>query len=124
MEKTKRVLIVDDEPDLLKAVAFRVQKAGYNVVLASDGGEALEKARTKGSDLIVLDQKLPVMDGTEVCKKLKSDDSLKDIPVIFLTASSAAEFLERLRKDTDIEYVITKPYEAEELLSKIKELIG
>ena len=124
MADVKRVLIVDDEPDILKAVEFRVRKAGYQTVTAQDGPEGMEKARSEKPDLILLDYKLPGVSGVEVYKKLKSEDSLKDIPVVFITASKGNEDLKAEMEKIGAKNVLLKPYEPEELLSKIKELIG
>ncbi|MFQ5952117.1 MAG: response regulator [Candidatus Omnitrophota bacterium] len=124
MAGNKKVLIVDDEPDILKAAVFRIKKAGYDVIEAVSGKEGLEKAQTEPPDLIMLDWKLPEMDGVEVYLILKKTDRLKDIPVVFFTASKENVDLREKMEEVGAEHVIIKPYEAEELLSKIKELIG
>ena len=123
MDGTKTVLIVDDEPDILKMTEFRVKKAGYNTVVAADGHEALRKASSKAPDLILLDYRLPGMDGVEVYKRLQSS-GLGDIPVIFLSASKGNEDLLEKMREIGAEHSLIKPYEPQELLGKIRELIG
>ena len=108
----------------MKDAAFRIKKAGYETIEAVDGQEGLKKARSEMPDLILLDWKLPIMDGVEVFMKLKEDDRLKDIPVVFFTASRENEDLRVKMREIGAAYVIVKPYEVEELLLKIRELIG
>jgi DNA-binding response OmpR family regulator len=120
----KRILIVDDEPDILKSVSFRIKKAGYDVIEATDGKMGFDKARSEMPDLIVLDWRLPLMDGGEVYKALKADDKTKDIPVVILTASRETEGLQIKLDAMGIEHVLIKPYEPSELLAKIKGLVG
>ena len=124
MNGLKKILIVDDEPDIMKSVSFRVKKAGYGVVEATDGQEGLDMARSEKPDLILLDWRLPIKDGGEVYQELKADDDLKDIPVIILTASRETESLDVKLKNIGAKYVLIKPYEPAELLQKISELIG
>ena len=124
MSENKKILIVDDEPDILKAVVFRIKKAGYETVLATDGQEGLEKARAEKPDLILLDWRLPVMNGGEVYQHLQSDNDLKGIPVIILTASRESEDLAVRMREIGVEHVLTKPYEPEELLAEIEKLLG
>ncbi|MBD3426521.1 MAG: response regulator [Candidatus Omnitrophica bacterium] len=120
----KKVLIVDDEPDILKSVVFRVKKAGYDTLEASDGETCIDIARAKSPDLVLLDWRLPGKNGGEVYKELKAHEGTKDIPVIILTASRETENLDVKLKDIGIENVIIKPYEPSELIQKIKDLIG
>ncbi|UCD55299.1 MAG: response regulator [Candidatus Omnitrophota bacterium] len=115
----KKILVVDDEPDILKVVTFRLRKAGYKVVTAEDGQKALDLAQREKPDLILLDLRLPVIDGYEVCRKLKSDELFKKIPIIFLTASSAATIIDKTKKFKADDYLI-KPFEPDDLLKKVK----
>lgn len=123
MSETKCVLLVDDEPDILKTVVFRLKKAGYQVITAEDGKAGLELARKERPDLILLDLRLPVMDGCDVCQRLKSDDNFKKIPVIFLTASVVDKITDKIKEFGAEDYII-KPFETEELLNKIRKYIG
>ena len=84
-----KVLVVDDEPDALELVSFNLKAAGYDVVTADDGNEALRKARQQVPDLILLDVMLPEVDGLEVCKLLRRDPATAGIPIIMLTAKAA-----------------------------------
>src|SRR5919205_948843 len=81
-----QILVVDDEPDALELVGFNLKRAGLEVVIASDGAEALRKARTLLPSLIVLDVMLPELDGLEVCKILRRDHQTSGIPILMLTA--------------------------------------
>jgi len=122
MGDRKRVLIVDDEPDILKTVIFRLKKAGYQIITAEDGETGMELARKEKPDLVLLDVRLPLIDGYEVCQRLKSDDNFKKIPVIFLTASAADEIADKTKASGANDYII-KPFEPEELLNKVKNIL-
>ena len=82
----KTILVVDDEPDAIELVEFNLRAAGYGVIAAEDGEEAIRKAREGLPDLIVLDVMLPEVDGMAACRTLKNDPITSDIPVIMLTA--------------------------------------
>jgi two-component system alkaline phosphatase synthesis response regulator PhoP len=119
----KKILVVDDEPDILKIVTFRLKKAGYEVTSAMDGQAALEAIRQNKPDLVFLDVRLPVIDGPELCLRIKNDESLRAIQVIFLTASS--DSMDKVRaKELNAEGVLFKPFESEELLAMVHSLIG
>lgn len=118
----KKILIVDDEKDLVETVVFQLQEAGYEVVSAYDGQEGLSKAQKEKPDLIVLDLMLPKMDGYKVCGLLKADTRYNKIPVIMFTAK-AQESDKKLGQEVGAEAYITKPFEQEILLGKIKELL-
>lgn len=118
-----KILIVDDEPDIVKTVSFRLKAAGYEVVSAADGLEGLEKARQEKPDLIILDLMLPKMDGYQICRMLKFDSQFAKIPIIMFSAR-AQDSDQQMGKDVGANAYITKPFEPEILLGKIKELIG
>src|SRR4030067_2825082 len=82
----KKILVVEDEAELTRAIQIRLEQAGYEVLIAYDGKEALEKAREENPDLIVLEFMLPKIDGYKVCRMLKFDEKYKKIPVVMLTA--------------------------------------
>jgi len=124
MSESKRILIVDDEPDILKAVTFRVKKAGYETLTADNGIEAVNVAQGETPDLIILDHKLPGMNGLEVYQKLKESDKTASIPIVLLTASEGSEDLASKMEEIGAEHLLSKPYEAQELLNRIKELVG
>ncbi|MFH1878217.1 MAG: response regulator [Candidatus Omnitrophota bacterium] len=120
---SKKILIVDDEPDILRSISFRVKKAGYEVICAEDGGEGLEKAREEKPDLIILDYRMPVLDGIEVYKKLRENGETSRIPVIFLTASRESAGIRDKLEEIGADSLMTKPYDANALLNKINELL-
>ncbi len=113
-----KILLVDDEQDLISTVSYRLRFAQYAVVTASNGQEALEKAASERPDLILLDTNMPVMDGHEVLRQLRADPQLKDIPVIMLTARAAAQDIATASALGVADYV-TKPFDFCELLEKV-----
>ncbi|MDD5439491.1 MAG: response regulator, partial [Candidatus Omnitrophica bacterium] len=122
-DPVKKVLIVDDEPDVMKVVSFRLEKAGYGIVTAANGAIALAMIADAPPDLILLDLRMPVMDGYDVCNKLKGDETLKRIPVIVVTASSGGNIADMMNKTKADEYLI-KPFDPDELLKKVRHFIG
>ena len=87
----KTILIVDDEPELVKALQIRFEEEGFRVITAYDGSNGLEKTRTEKPDLVILDIVMPVMDGYQVCETIKNDPATKNIPVVMLTAKSMGD---------------------------------
>ena len=122
-ETKKKILVVDDEPDIVSMVKMRLEASGYEVITASDGETAYSRARSDAPDLIILDLMLPGMDGYQVCRLLKFDENYRRIPIIMLTAKSQIEDKEWGQK-VGADYYLTKPFEAKELLDKINDLIG
>jgi len=118
----KRILVIDDEPELVKAVQIRVELAGYEVLVARDGQEGLEKARKEKPDLIILDLMLPKMDGYKVCGLLKADIRYSKIPIILFTARAQESDVKR-GKEVGANVYITKPFEHQVLLDNIAELL-
>ena len=114
----KKILIVDDEPRIVKMVEYRLQANGYEVVTAGNGIECLEKAKKEAPDLILLDILMPEMDGYQALLKLKSLDDTKSIPVIMLTAKGQVEDVVAAQGMGDDEYVV-KPFNPVTLLEKI-----
>jgi two-component system, OmpR family, alkaline phosphatase synthesis response regulator PhoP len=111
----KRILVVDDERHIVRLVQVNLERAGYEILTAYDGVEALEKVKTENPDMLVLDVMMPRMDGFEVLKNLQSDPRFQNIPVIMLTAKA---------QDADIfkgwasgvSSYLTKPFNPRELL--------
>ncbi|MDO8489314.1 MAG: response regulator [Candidatus Omnitrophota bacterium] len=116
------ILLIDDELDLVEVTRMRLEKSGYKVLTAPNAGEALELLQNNLPDLILLDLLLPDIRGEEVCKKLKSDDRLKNIPVILFTASVSD--IPKVAKEIGADDYIAKPFDPEVLLRKIKRFIG
>jgi len=119
----KRILIVDDEPNIVKMLGFRLKTNGYEILTAHDGQSGLKTAHEERPDLIVLDVTMPPPDGYEVCKMLKEDPAYCDIPVILLTARVTERDKTSASQAKPNAYM-SKPYESEALLAKIRELIG
>ena len=94
----KKVLIVDDEPDILRAAKVRLISFGYEVITAGDGNNIVNIVQKDMPDLILLDLRLPRMDGDKICIILKADDKLKTIPVIIFTASSDPTTSKKVKK--------------------------
>lgn len=115
----KKVLIVDDEVDLVETIRFPLEMEGYTVLVSYNGEEALNKARKENPDLIILDIMLPKLDGYKVCRLLKFDERYKNIPIIMLTAK-AQEKDKIIGTKTGADEYITKPFELEELLEKVR----
>ena len=118
----KRILVVDDEDEMVKAIQIRLERADYEVLVAYDGMEALDKAHREKPDLIILDLMLPKIDGYKICRMLKFDKKYKKIPIVMLTAR-ARESDEKLGLETGADAYITKPFQHEVVLAKIKELL-
>ena len=119
----KRILIVDDEVQLVEMVKMRLESAGYEVISAYDGQEGLDKAKKDKPDLIILDLMLPKMDGYKVCGLLKNDARYSRIPIIMFTARAQEEDV-TLGKSLGAEEYVTKPFDPKTLMEKIKGLIG
>jgi two-component system phosphate regulon response regulator PhoB len=120
---TPKILVVDDEPDAVELVAFNLKAAGYDVVTAVEGEEALKKARMQLPDLIVLDWMLPEVDGLEVCKILRRDSATSAIPIVMLTAK-AAEIDRVLGLELGADDYVTKPFSPRELVLRVKKLLA
>ncbi|MHC5139751.1 MAG: response regulator transcription factor, partial [Planctomycetota bacterium] len=115
----ERILIVDDEEDVLELVRYNLEKNGYTVETAATGEEALKKVRFKKPDLMVLDLMLPGVDGLNVCKQLKSDPRTEQLPIIMLTAKGEeADIVTGLELGAD-DYV-TKPFSPKVLVARIR----
>lgn len=119
----KKILVVDDEADLVKAIEIRLKAKGYEVLTAFDGEEALTMARRESPDLIILDIMLPKINGFKVCRLLKFDEKYQKIPVIMLTARTE-EGDKTLGKETGANEYLTKPFEWEDLIGKVEVSIG
>ncbi len=117
------ILVVDDEPDILNLLEYNLKKAGYAVLQAKDGPEAIELAVRKKPDLILLDVMLPDMEGTEVLKRLKSSDAVAHIPVIMLTAKGE-EIDKVVGFELGAEDYITKPFSPRELILRLKAVLN
>ena len=117
-----RILLVDDEPSIVKMVGKRLEVEGFDVLIATDGQDGLTKARTQSPDLIVLDLMLPKLNGYEVCTMLKQDSRYQKIPVVMFTAK-AQDKDEKLGMECGANAYVRKPFRAQELMGKIRDLL-
>jgi DNA-binding response OmpR family regulator len=118
----QKILVVDDEPEAVDLVEFNLKQAGFDVVTAADGDEALKKAKAHLPALVVLDLMLPEIDGLEVCKLLRRDPATAKMPVLMLTAK-AAEIDRVLGLELGADDYVTKPFSPRELVLRIKKLL-
>ena len=119
----KRILVVDDEPELCEALKIRIEVSGYEAILAGDGEEALKKVREMEPDLVILDIMLPKMSGFKVCRMIKFDPKFRKIPVIMLTVRTGKED-KLLGIQSGAEEYITKPFSDDDLMARIKKHLG
>ena len=117
-----KILVVDDEPEAVELLEFNLKQAGFDVIAAADGAQALRKARSAHPCLIVLDLMLPEIDGLEVCKMLRRDPATARIPIIMLTAK-AAEIDRVLGLELGAEDYITKPFSPRELVLRVQKVL-
>lgn len=121
MKKIK-ILLVDDEPDILEFLSYNLIKEGYDVYTAENGAEGLKRAKVEKPDLILLDIMMPEMDGIEACAEIRKVESLKKTLIVFLTARTE-EFSQLAGYEAGADDYITKPVKPKVLMSKIKALL-
>jgi DNA-binding response OmpR family regulator len=119
----RKILIVDDEVDLVKTIRLSLETEGFMVMASYDGEDALNQARKENPDLIILDIMLPKFDGYKVCRLLKFDKKHKHIPILMLTAKTQ-EKDKTLGMETGADEYITKPFDVDELLAKVKSYLN
>jgi len=126
MDKKKKILVVEDEQDVLTYLTTLFEDNGYDTVSAINGGEAFEKARTEKPDLISLDIAMPDQSGLRTYRNYKKDDKLKGIPVIIITAlgDSVKSFIKRLGGFPEPEGFMAKPIDKEKLLKIVADLLS
>ncbi|WP_116126740.1 response regulator transcription factor [Lewinella sp. IMCC34183] len=117
-----KILLVDDEPDILEILEFNLRKEGFEVATAGNGEEGLAQAREFRPDLIVLDIMMPVMDGVEVCRQLRADATFDNTIITFLTAREE-DYSQIAALDTGGDDYITKPIRPRVLISRVKALL-
>ena len=118
----KRVLIADDEPNIVTSLEFLMEEAGLEVQIARNGQEALDMAVSFAPDLVLLDVMMPLLNGYEVCQRLKSDPKTRHVRVLMLSAKGRdAEIAKGLELGAD--GYITKPFSTRELVAKVQELL-
>jgi two-component system alkaline phosphatase synthesis response regulator PhoP len=128
MSEKKRILVVDDEPDFASIVQANLEKDGFEVEVAYDGVEALEKIKANPPDAIVLDVMMPEKDGYAVCAELKKDEKYEDIPIVMLTAVadhvSSTRYSHADGMSMEADDYLPKPASAEEISQSIKRLVS
>lgn len=122
MAKNK-ILIVDDEEDIVNLVRLILEDAGYEVFTATNGVEALDRIRTKTFDLVLLDIMMPLLSGWEVLKELRENAQTREVPVALLTARASPRDDNRQHPTTYCDY-ITKPFEPDDLLMRIRQILS
>ncbi|MCW4032405.1 MAG: response regulator [Candidatus Bathyarchaeota archaeon] len=114
-----RILVADDEPDLLNAAKIMLEKGGYQVIEATNGDEALEKVNSEKPDLIILDVVMPGKTGTEVCKILKEDPQTSSIPILMYTVLGR-EADSKISEEVGADGHLIKPFSPEDLVATVK----
>jgi DNA-binding response OmpR family regulator len=117
------VLVVDDDPVILKLLEVNFEMEGFEVVRASDGAEGLERAREIRPDIVILDVMMPRMTGYEVAKALREDDETAHIPIIFVTARAQSSDIER-GAEFGVDDYVTKPFDPLDLIVRVNALLG
>jgi DNA-binding response OmpR family regulator len=118
----ERILVVDDEPDLLELVRLNLSQAGFGVDVAATGGEAMKSLQAARPDLVVLDLMLPDVSGTDLCRQLRSDPSFAELPIIMLTAR-ADEVDRVVGFELGADDYVTKPFSPRELVLRVRAVL-
>ena len=114
MAKKAKILLADDEEDIKTVISLYLSSKGYEVITAYDGLDAIDKAKTEKPDLILLDVMMPIMNGFEVCQKLKDDAETQNIPIIMLSAAAQSDTITKSLELGAKDYIV-KPFEPERL---------
>jgi len=120
----KKILLVDDEPQVIDILKIKFESRDYEVISAFDGREALEKAREVSPDAIILDVVIPKRDGYKVCRMLKFDEKYKEIPVVMLTGRRTTKEDKQLGTEVGADAYVTKPFDPENVLVITEQLLG
>ena len=122
ISQTARILVVDDEPDLVELVTYNLTREGFRIVSASDGEEALDKIKDESFDLIILDLMLPGLQGTELCRIIRNNPKTDSIPIIMLTAK--VDVMDKIQGlDTGADDYMTKPFSPRELAARVNAVL-
>jgi len=117
-----KILLVDDEPDILEIVRYNLSAEGYKIITANNGAEGVKKAKKEKPQLIILDVMMPEMDGIEACERIRKEPELKDVVITFLTARGE-DYSQVAGFDAGADDYITKPIKPKVLVSKVKALL-
>lgn len=123
MNAKPKILLVEDEPSIVKMVTKRLEIEGFDVRTATDGQEGLADVHQETPDLIILDLMLPKLNGYEMCTMLKQDTRYQQVPIVIFTAKTQQKD-EKMAMECGAEAFIRKPFQAQELLEKIRELLA
>ncbi len=118
-----KILIAEDEPDIRDLVAFTLRFAGYEVVSANNGEEAVQKASVDSPDLILMDVRMPRMTGYDACRAIKASPELKDIPVVFLSAKGQESEIQT-GLDAGAEEYLLKPFAPDQLTDRVRAILS
>ena len=119
----KKILIVEDDADIAKTIQYMLEQEGYDVEAVDNGMDGLSRIKCEAPDLIILDLKIPRLPGEEVCREIRKDDRISNVPIIMLTAK-ATDVDRIVGRVIGADYYMTKPFDIDELLAKIASLIG
>jgi len=119
----KKILIIEDSLTMQRILSFVLEKEGYDVEIANNGAEGLEKARTNKPDLIFTDLMMPIMDGFEVCRQIRADDSLKDTIVIILTSRGQDSDVEKGLQAGADDYLM-KPFDPPKVVERVHQIFS
>ena len=117
-----KILLVDDEPDIIEILSFNLKQEGYNVFAASNGKQAIDKARKIKPHLIIMDIMMPVMDGIESCEHIRQDRTINDVSIMFLTARGE-DYSQLAAFDAGADDYVTKPVKPKIFISKVKAML-
>ena len=118
----KKILIVDDEKDILEFLSYNLKKEGFSIYTASDGLEGLEKTKKIKPDLIIVDLMMPKMNGIEMCENIRNDKKLSNVIILFLTARSE-DYTQIAALDSGADDFLKKPIKPKLLISKVKSIM-
>lgn len=121
---TQRILVAEDNAALSRVLQFTLTKAGYEVLQAPDGSVAWDLAQEQHIDLVLTDQQMPMMTGTELCSRLRSSERYADTPVVLLTAKGLEMELPHLCKELGISATFAKPFSPSQVLATVQEILG
>lgn len=119
---TKKILVCDDEPHIVHVVAAKLRNAGFEVLTASDGAEALSAAQQHRPDLVITDYQMPFLSGLELCTKLREDENLCDTPAIMLTARGFS-LGDGVLEGTNVRRLLAKPFSPRAVLEAVKKIL-
>lgn len=123
MRKNAKILIVDDEPNILMSLEFLMKKEGYKVFIARDGEEALEIIKEQKPDLLLLDIMMPKVDGYQVCAFIKTNSDFEHTKVVFMSAKSKENDVQK-GYDLGADLYVTKPFSTRDLMAKVSALVA